>query len=98
MNMGLKLLVVFVLMFCFTAPVYASLMRKDMNLVRGKVISYDPVTRVLIVDGNRGEGEVAFDLSSAQVTVPTTAGEEVVVIFKLDGKKATIVKSPPKKK
>ena len=79
-------------------PAHAALMRRDMSLVRGKVVAYDPRTRLLTVDGNRGEGKVSFDLSSAQVTAPTNPGEEVVVIFKIEGKKATVVKFPPNRK
>ncbi|MBF0386602.1 MAG: hypothetical protein HQL20_01950 [Candidatus Omnitrophica bacterium] len=94
MNIVLRLVLVSALVFCVASPAGA-LMRKDMGLVRGKVVDYDPRTRVLIVDGNRGEGKVQFDLSSAQVTVPTNPGEEVVVIYKLEGNKATVVKSPP---
>ncbi len=86
-----------VLMLFMVSPAHASLMRKDMGLVRGKVVDYNPKTRMLMVDGNRGEGKVSFDLSSAQVTVATNPGEEVVVIFKVDGNRATMVKPPPKR-
>ncbi|MEI6437913.1 MAG: hypothetical protein WCO69_04075 [Candidatus Omnitrophota bacterium] len=97
MNKGSRLVVVLLLLLSVACPAQASLMRADMSLVRGKVISYNPKTRALVVDGNRGEGKVSFDLSAAQVTVATNPGEEVVVIYKVDGKKATLVKPPPKR-
>jgi len=85
------------LVFIVISPAYA-LMRKDMGLVRGMVVAYDPKTRMLMVEGSRGEGQVKFDLSSAQVTAPTNPGEEVVVIYKFEGNKATVVKYPPNRR
>ncbi len=90
-------MVVVAALMLLAAPSAHALMRKDMGLVRGKVIEYDHKTRTLVIDGNRGEGQVKFDLSAAQVTAPTNPGEEVVVIYKLQGNKATVVKYPPKK-
>ncbi len=97
MNKVSLIVLVSVLMFFSVAPVQASLMRQDMGLVRGKVLEYDPKTRMLMVDGSRGEGLVNFDLSAAHVTAPTNPGEEVVIIYKIDGNKATVVKYPPKR-
>lgn len=70
-------------------------MRKDMSLVKGKVVQHDVKKAVLTVAGERGEGNVVFDISAAEITTSLAQGERVVVIYKIDGNKVTIVKPVP---
>lgn len=70
-------------------------MRRDMGLVKGRVIMNDPTRKMITVDGERGEGKVDFDISAAEITTNTSVGERVVVIYMLDTGKATWVKEVP---
>mgnify|MGYP007068311055 CR=1 FL=1 len=86
--MGLALVVAF-------ASSGHAYMRRDMGLVKGKVVTNDASHKALVVDGERGEGQVRFDISEAQVTTSTRVGDRVVVIYKRDTGKATWVKEVP---
>ena len=83
-----------VLAFAFSTTGFA-LMRKDIGLVKGKVVASDIKKKTLTVDGERGEGKVNFDVSEARITTPTKLGNRVVVIYNKDTGKATWVKEVP---
>ena len=77
-------------------------MRRDMSLVKGKVLSHDKKASRLTVQGERGEGKMVFDLKGAEIDTAIEKGNRVVVIYKNAGTpvkikvKAGTKDAPPK--
>ncbi|MBF0122983.1 MAG: hypothetical protein HQL21_06215 [Candidatus Omnitrophica bacterium] len=70
-------------------------MRKDMSLVKGKVVAYDKKKATITVDGERGEGKIVFDLKGAEIATSIEKGARVVIIYKNEGNKVTTVRPVP---
>ena len=67
-----------------------AIMRKDMSLVKGKVVAHDVKKATLTVVGERGEGKLVFDLKGAEIATSIDKGARVVVFYKNAGTKVKV--------
>ena len=96
MKKTLALVLGLILMASFALPAQA-FMRKDMDLVKGKVVAYNAAKKMLTVLSDAGDGKIVCDISSAQISTSTAVGSQVVVVYKKAGNVATLVKPVPKR-